>query len=164
MASYSVSMTNQTVTTGGTLPLVFVNPAAAPSADLSFLRFWMGQSGSATSAQLNCKIASKVTAFPTLTSTAPVKLGNVTGVASVITGGTAGAAGTSGTNGSVAGAGAETLIVGDAFNNLNGYLWVATPKELIRDNAGSSAGIGLWLLTTPSALTNWSAGCIFEEL
>lgn len=162
MSSYSVSATNVTVN-AAPQALVFVNPAAAPSADLSFIRFFAGQSSTATSAQLNIKIASKVTVFPTLTSATPTKL-SVTGVASVITGGTAGAAGTAGTNGSAAGAGAETLIVGDAFNNLNGYLWVATPKELIRANAGSASGIGLFLLTAPSATGNWNMGCIYEEL
>lgn len=164
MASYSVSMTNQTVTTGGTLALVFVNPAASPSADLSFLRGWMGQSGTSTSQQLNVKLMSKVTAFPTLTSTTPSKFSNITGVASVIVGGAAGAAGTAGTNATVVGAGAETLLVGDAFNNLNGYLWVATPKELIRANAGAASGIGISLLTTPSSLASWNAGLIYEEL
>jgi hypothetical protein len=162
MAAYSVSATNVTVNTAPQA-LVFVNPAASPSADLSFIRFWAGQSSTATSAQLNIKIASKVTAFPTLTSTTPTKM-NVTGVASVITGGTAGAAGTAGTNSSVLGAGAETLISGEAFNNLNGYLWVATPKELIKANAGSASGVGLFLLTAPSALGNWNMGCIYEEL
>jgi hypothetical protein len=163
MASYSVTFANVTATTGGTMSMTFINPAASPSASLKMIRCWMGQSGTATSAQLNVRLVSKITAFPTLTSTTPESL-HRTGRASVITGGTAGAAGTSGTNASVAGAGTETNIVGDVFNNLNGYLWVPQINDPILFDAGSTSGFGMILATTPSVLTGWSGGTNFDEV
>jgi len=163
MSAYSVSFSNATVTTGGVMSLVFINPAAAPSASLRMLRCWMGQSGTATSAQLNAKLVSKVTAFPTLTSTTPEPM-HRNSRASAITGGTAGAAGTSGTNASVQGGGAETLIAGDVFNNLNGYLWVPSINDPIVFDAGSTSGFGMVLASTPAALTNWSGGVNFDEI
>lgn len=163
MMEYSVSMANVTVTTGGVMSLVFINPGAAPLPNIEIVRAWMGQSSTATSAQLNVSHVTKVTAFPTLTSATPAKLKRASPVSN-ITGGTAGAAGTAGTNASVQGAGAETVIFGDTFNNLNGYLWVASPRETIVMPAGSTSGYGLVLATTPSALGNWSAGVNFAEV
>lgn len=163
MAAYSVSFTNVTATTGGVMAMTFINPAASPSCSLKMIRCWMGQSGTATSAQLNVKLIDKATAFPTLTSATPKPLHN-TGRTSAITGGTAGAAGTAGTNASVQGAGTETLIIGDVFNNLNGYLWVPQINDPILFDAGSSVGFGMVLATTPSVLTNWSGGTNFDEV
>lgn len=161
MASYSVTYVNGTMAVGAAL--VFVNPAASPSASLKFMRVWCGQSSTATSAQLNCKIFSKITAFPTLASTTPEPM-HRTGRTSVITGGTAGAAGTSGTLATAAGAGTETSILGDVFNNLNGYLWVPTYADAIVFDAGSSSGFGHSITGTPSALTGFSGGCIYDEV
>lgn len=163
MAAYTVSASNVTVTTGGVMAFTFINPAASPSASLKMIRNWLGQSGTATSAQLNVKLISKITAFPTLTSATPEPL-HRTGRASAITGGTAGAAGTAGTNASVQGAGTETVIIADVFNNLNGYLWVPQINDPILFDAGSTSGFGLVLATTPSVLTNWSGGTNFDEV
>jgi hypothetical protein len=162
MSSYGVTFSNQTATTGGTMSMVFINPAASPNPNVSLLRAWMGQSGTATSAQLNSRICTKITAFPTLTSTTPVNV-QLNGRAAVIVGGTAGAAGTSGTNASVAGAGAEVNLVADVFNNLNGYLWVPQPKEVIVNLAGAASGLSIVLASTPATLTGWSGGMIYDE-
>lgn len=161
MAAYSVSYANGTIVVSAAL--AFVNPAASPSASLKFLRAWVGQSSTATSAQLNVKVFSKVSVFPTLTSATPEPM-HRTGRASVITGGTAGAAGTAGTLASVAGAGAETTIIGDVFNNLNGYLYVPSYADAIVFDAGSSSGFGYSITSTPSALTGFSGGVIFDEV
>ena len=142
--------------------MAFVNPAASPSASLRIIRCLAGQSSSTTSAQLAVKMFSKITVFPTLTSTTPESL-HRTGRASVITGGTAGAAGTSGTLASAAGAGTETLIHGDVFNNLNGWLWVPQLGDSILFDAGSTSGFGFSITSTPSALTGWSGGLVFTE-
>jgi hypothetical protein len=164
MMEYSVTMKNATIALSPVTKAysVFVNPAAAPKPNLNFLRAWMSQNSTATSAQLAVVIEQVSTAFGTYTSTAPVALKQA-GPASTITGGTAGAAGTSGTNASVAATGTIVNFITDNFNNLNGYLWVATPKELITMPAGSTSGLGVGLLTAPSSLTLWSAGLIFTE-
>ena len=164
MMEYSVTMKNATIALSPVTKAysVFINPAAAPKPNLNFIRAWMGQNSTATSAQLAVVIEQCSTAFGTYTS------GIITGLkpagpVSNIVAGTAGAQGTAGTNASAAATGTIVNFITDNFNNLNGYLWVATPRELITMPAGSSSGIGLGLLTAPSSLTLWSAGMIFSE-
>lgn len=150
-----LTLANQAVT------LVFINPGATLGFEV--LRAWAGQTGTATSAQQRVQMNTQVTAFPTLTSATPAKtkFGDPT---SGIAGGTAGAAGTSGINASAEGAGAKTVIIPDTFNNLNGYLWVPTPRELIVLGAGIASGFGLHLPVAPGSLTNWQCGVCFGEM
>lgn len=150
-----LTLANQAVT------LVFINPSSTVGIDIK--RCWAGQTGTATSAQQRVQTNTQVTAFPTLVSATPSKLmlGDPT---SGITGGTAGAAGTSGINASAEGAGTKSNIISDTFNNLNGYLWVPTPDEVIRLGAGASSGFGFHLPVAPGTLTNWQCGVNFAEL
>lgn len=150
----NITLANQAVT------LVFVNPGT--TASLSFRRAWASQAANATSAQQRVQLSTQVTAFPTLVSQAPVTTA-LLDAASVITGGTAGAAGTSGINASAEGAGSKTVRYPDAFNVLNGWLWVPTPDEVIQMSAGGSAGLGLHFPAAPTTLTNWNAGLLFVE-
>lgn len=155
----NVSVANQPVS------LAFVQaPNAAPMVALEFLRMFCSQAANATSAQQRIQISRQVSTFPTLTSQAPVQLKD-NDPASKITGGTAGAAGTSGINASAEGAGAKTVLYGDAFNVLNGWLWVPTPYETITEAANSTAeGLGLVFPAAPATLTNWNAGMVFREI
>lgn len=164
MMEYSVTMKNATIALSPVTKAysVFINPAAAPKPNLNFMRAWMAQSSSATSAQLIVVIEQCSTAFGTYTSTGPIALKQA-GPASTIVAGAAGAAGTSGTNASVAATGTIVNFITDAFNNLNGYLWVASQREVITMPAGSLSGIGVGLLTAPSSLNNWSAGLVYSE-
>lgn len=157
---YTVSASNITPTAAA-CTLVFVNPGVSRS--LAFTRAWAGQAANATSAQQRVQLNSQVTAFPTLTSTAPVPL-QLSDPASTITGGTAGAAGTSGTNASAEGAGAKTVIYPDAFNVLNGFLWIPSPKEVIVFNASAASGFGLHFPVAASPTTVWQFGVEFEQL
>jgi hypothetical protein len=143
--------------------LVFLNPTAAPNLNLQILRMWASQQGTSTSGQQRIQAETQVSVFPTLTSATPrhLKLGD--GTASIITGGTAGAQGTVGINASAEGAGSKTVMFGDNFNVLNGYLWVPTPRELIDLPTGLVGGFGLFLPAAASSLTNWGAGFNFAE-
>ena len=150
-----ITLANQAVT------LVFLNPGTTCS--LEILRCWVSQSGTATGAQQRVQIVTQVSAFPTLTSTTPRKK-DLLEQASQIIGGIAGAAGTCGTNASAEGAGAKTVLLEDAFNNLNGFLWTPTTEdEIWRMNAGAASGFGLHLPIAPGTLTNWSFGIVFRE-
>ena len=162
MREFSISAAGITVV--GASTLLFVNPAAAPSVNLEFLRFWAGQSANATSAQQRIQLETQVTAFPTLTAATPTKLKPADPNASVIVGGTAGAAGTAGINASVEGAGAKTAVWDDAFNVLNGWLHVPTPPETRIMPAGSVSGLGLFFPVAPATLTNWAFGAVFREM
>src|SRR3990167_7991179 len=138
MREYSVgggglTLANQAVTA------VFINPSATIGVEI--LRCWLGQTGTATSAQQRVQTNTQVTAFPTLTSATPSKLKIIDPV-SVIAGGTAGAAGTCGVNASAEGAGTKTVLHADAFNVLNGHLLVFTPAETIIMNASAASGFG----------------------
>ncbi len=157
---FDVSGENITIT--GSNTLVFINPPAAPGVSIRILRAWASQHGTATSQQIGIKHVTQVTAFPTLTSATP-RPKALHDAASAITGGTAGAAGTCGINASAEGAGTKTTRFSDAFNNLNGYLWVPTPAEVIELSCGSASGYGLVLLTTPTTLTGWDFGVTFQE-
>lgn len=160
---YVVSAAGQTVI--GATTLVFINPAAAPSSNLEILRMWVAQSNNATSFQQRIQVETQVTAFPTLVSATPARLKR-NDSASIIAGGIAGAAGTAGINASAEGAGAKTVIFEDAFNVLNGWLWVPTPKETIVMPAGSLSGLGLFFPVAPDAshLANWAFGVVFAEI
>ena len=150
----NVTLANQAVT------LAFVNPGV--DATLQIVRAWASQAANATSAQQRVQLNSQVTAFPTLTTITPQKTVELDGVSTIV-GGTAGAAGTSGINASAEGAGAKTILLPDAFNVLNGWLWVATPDEVFLHSASLSSGFGLHFPAAPTTLTAWNAGLVYAE-
>lgn len=159
---YSVTMAAQTIVADATL--VIVHTAAAIGTRSSIIeieRVWVSQSGTSTSQQLGVIIGQKVTAFGTYTSTTPSPH-QIGGAASGIAGGTAGAAATSGTDASAEGAGAVTIIIQEGFNNLNGYLWVPTPEE--RFIVGPDLAVIVKIVGTPTTLTGWNAGIVFDEI
>jgi hypothetical protein len=162
MREFTISSGGLTV--AGATTLIFVNPAAAPNVNLEFLRYWVGQSANATSAQQRIQLETQATAFPTLTSSTPTKNKPADPNASVITGGAAGAAGTSGINASAEGAGVKTAVWDDAFNVLNGWLSVPTPAETRIMPASFAQGQGLFFPVAPATLTNWAFGLVFREV
>jgi hypothetical protein len=130
---------------------------------LNITRMWASQQGTAVSAQQRIQAVTQVTAFPTLTSATPRHLKRSDTVASLITGGTSGSTGTCGINASAEGGGTKTVMFGDNFNDLNGYLWVATPPEVIELTAGDASGFGLFLPAAAASLTNWACGINYGE-
>lgn len=162
MREFTVPMVGSTV--AGATTLVFVNPAAAPNPNIEFLRFWAGQYANATSAQQSIQLVTQTTAFPTLTSVTPQKTKPADPNVSVIIGGTAGAAGTAGVNASAEGGGTKTVVHADAFNVLNGWLYVPTPAETRIMPAGFAQGQGLFFPVAPATLTLWTAGCTYREV
>lgn len=156
LTAAGITLANQAVT------LTFVNPPAAPNLDLSFRRFWVGQSNNMASAQQRVQLNTQLSVFPTLVTATPTKM-TVVDSASLITGGTAGAAGTSGINASAEGAGTKTVIWQDTFNVINGWLLVLTPDEYIEMGSSATSGLGLHLPVAPGTLTNWAFGCTWSE-
>jgi hypothetical protein len=153
-----------TLATAAALTLVFLNPSnTIPSPMFNIMRLWASQSQTATSAMFQIQVETQASAFPTLTSATPRHLKTGDTVASLITGATTGAVGTCGINASAEGAGTKTPIWGDNFNNLNGYLWVPTPREVIEMAPGYTQGLGLYLATTPGAVAGWACGMNFAE-
>lgn len=163
MREFSVGGDGLTIA-NAVVTLVNINPPAAPTTNLEVLRMWASQQGSATSAQQRIQVVTQVTAFPTLVSATPrsLKFGDAT--ASIIAGNTSGAAGTCGINASAEGGGAKTVRFGDNFNVLNGYLWVATPRETVVMPAGSASSLSLYLPAAAASLSNWACGMNYAEV
>jgi len=138
--------------------------SSAPVCAIEVFRAWCSQAANATSNQQRIQLSTQVSTFPTVTSQAPqkVKAGDPV---SLITGATNMAAGTSGVNASSEGAGAKTILYPDAFNVLNGWLWVPTPIETIIETPQATAhSFGLVFPAAPTSLSNWNAGLGFREL
>lgn len=162
MREFSISAGGVTVV--GATTMIALSAPAAPNPNLEFLRYWVSQSANATSAQQRVELATKASVFPTLTSATPNKLKPSDPNASVVTGGTAGAQGTAGTNASAEGAGAQAIIMDDAFNVLNGWLHIPTPAETRVIPAGFASSLELYFPVTPGTTTNWSFGLIYREV
>ena len=154
--TFTVSGSNITIAGGPTL--VFINPDT--DVGIEILRCWVGQDSTETSEQQRFHLVTQQSTFPTLTTATPRP--HMLGQTSRIVGATNGAVGTCGIDATVEG-GTKTIVIPDAGNNLNGYLWVATPAEKIVLRAGASEGFGLVLSTTPTTLTGWSFGVTFAE-
>lgn len=161
--TYTVGGSNLTVIANATL--VFINPSA--NVGIRLLRAWCSQAGTLTSQNLGVKLFTQVSVFPTVVGATPTThhLGPGTAPISAIVSGTAGAAGTCGVNASANGAGTQTIVIPDSFNNQNGWLYVPTPvDEPIELAAGVASGLGIGIIGTPGTLTGWSMGITFAEL
>ena len=159
--TYTAVMENQTIVADATLVILRAATAWSSRASLlEVLRVEVGQSGTSTSQELGIIMAQKASAFGAYTSTTPTPK-NVGGVASGITGSTSAAAASCGTDASSEGAGTVTAGPVQGFNNLNGFLWVATPEERIW--IGPDLAWIVKLRGTPTTLTGWHAYVTFRE-
>lgn len=167
MATYNrvYSIIGDNITVVGAPTLIFVNPkATGAGSGLELLRIWVSQRANATSAQQGIQVHTQVSAFPTVVSATPRVLHSDDPISGIV-GGTAGAAGTCGINASAEGAGAQSALLNDNFNVLNGWLYVPTPEERIRIGvAAASTGLGLRFTNTPATLTGWSFGMVYQEV
>jgi hypothetical protein len=160
MREYTVTGTNITVAAQA-VSLVAIMPVAGGAIEI--LRCWISQHANATSAQQRVLLGSKVTAFQTVVSATPA-LTKLSDPASNISGATTIAAGKCGINASAEGGGTLTTIVADAFNVLNGYLWIPTPRETIIITGTSASAFVMQFPAQPATLTNWNFGVTYAEL
>jgi hypothetical protein len=144
--------------------LANINPPAAPGPNIEILRCTVSQSQNATSNQQRVQLVTQVTAFPTLVSATPQALKRWDANASVIVGGTTGAAGKAGVNASSEGGGTRTVIKDEAFNVLNGWLWVPTPRETIVLPSGSLSSFSIFFPVAAQALGNWAVSIVYAEV
>lgn len=156
---YSINAVGMTVSAAKTL--IFLNVGTTRAIEV--LRFWVGQSGTATGEMVRVQLVTQVSAFPTLTTYTPLpmKLGDA---ASAITGGTAGAAGTCGINASAEGAGAKTVRFERSFYNLNGTEWLAGPHDSFVLAPSGTSGVGIYIPVAPTGTTGWNATLVYREL
>lgn len=152
----NVTLANQAVS------LVAVMPPAGGAIEI--LRAWISQHSSTTSAQQRVNLCFKASAFQTVVTATPQKL--KTGDPASLIEGVEGsiAAGKCGINASAENAGTLTPFFSDAFNVLNGFLWIPTPRETIIITGASSLAFCVHFPAAPSSLTGWNFGVAFAEL
>lgn len=158
---YTVVGTNLTLANQAVTLVGIHTTATGQGSVIEILRAWAAQSGSTASAQIRIQHNTQVTAFPTLVSATPQKT-DTGDVVSGITGGTDGATGHAGVNASAEGAGAKTVIIPDAFNQLNGYLWLPTDFEKLI--IGPDLFYGLHIPAALAQLANWNFGVTYREI
>lgn len=165
---YIVPMSNVTITS--TNSLVAISPTN-PGPALEVIRAWVSQSGSATSAQQGVRLVTQVnsTAALSVIGTAAT-VQNVVGYdpAAQISGSSTCYIGKATVNCTSDGTGTKNTLYPDAFNVLNGWLWVPTPNEThmisALSPATSSLSYAVYLPTAPATTGNWNAGLSFREL
>lgn len=157
---YTISAAHVTVANQAVTLIHIHTMATGIGAHIKIKRMWVSQDENATSAMQRINWGWKVTAFPTLTTITPIGH-NASYPTAGIHGGTDGAVGHCGINASAEGAGALTVIGTDAFNALNGWLWIPTPPEEIE--IGPDLSFSLQFPVAPATLAGWNAGLTFEE-
>lgn len=138
--------------------------AGALAARVRLRRVEISQSGSVTSAQIRGEFAIRDTAGTlTTTSKAPTTTRPLGGPASGLAGNTNVIGGTarSGVFSSADSGGAYTSGHPFNFNNINGFLWVPTPEEMIEIPA--STVFVVRALAAPGTLTGWTILVVMEE-
>ena len=162
---YIVPMSNVTIASTNTLvALSPVNPGPV----LEIMRCWASQSGSATSAQQGVRIVEQVNSTAAISvvgsAATPQPVMN-NDPASKISGGAICSTATATVNCTSEGTGTKSTYYPDAFNVLNGWLWVPTPNEThMMAPFGTSFSYGIFLPTSPGSTANWNAGISFREL
>lgn len=162
MREYAVVMENATA--GAiTAPRTFVYISPANGYPFGIIRAWWSQGGTAVSAQQHVALRAHDSGSGTYTSVTPRKLSRSDPISKIV-GGTNGAAGTAGINASVEPSGTIDPLYADVVNNLNGFLWTASPVEMLRFNWDIADAFTLALTSTLSTAGSNSAGAYFVEL
>lgn len=146
---YQLNMNAVSVSTAKSLVQIKMGSAAG-----QLLRAWVSQSSSTTSTMQQVALV-RGTSAGTGTAGSIVKQ-NLNNPASLVTSSTT----TGATNITAEGTVVDTLYV-DAFNILNGWLWVPTPEERIVVAQGGF--LALKFIATPASAITVSAGIVWEE-
>ena len=148
MRVYSVSTTQVGVSTAKAMISVFPNQGPA-----LILRAWISQVGLTASEMLSAKLQ-RIDDEGTGTVVTPLTLNPGDAVSSAV----------ARVNHTVDPTVSVTPIVEEAFNVLNGWVWVPMPEERPWSKGFGNQGVGLFLSTAPSAATKIYAGVIFGIL
>jgi hypothetical protein len=163
---YVVGGENGTLGTGSVL-LAMRTAADGVTAggQLAIRRIEVFQNASTTSGQCRAEVFKRDTAGTlTMTSVTPQPLSPIVGPASAISGSTApaGTAARVGFNSSADSGGTYVSIYQVNFNNLNGWLWVPTPTEVIEIPPATVWGVRF--IANPTGTTGWGIAVTYEEL
>ena len=162
---YTASAENFTLGTGNVLLALQTAATVAAGSNIGIRRIEIGQSGTTTAQQIRLALSTRDTAGTlTTTSNTPKMLSPVGGPVSGLVGNTSviGGVGRIGTNSSADSGGTYTDHYYTNFNNLNGWLYIPTPAELL--DVPPSVVWCVRLLTTPTTTTGWTISVTYEEL
>lgn len=152
----------------GSVTLLYLRASAAPSMNIEILRWWVGQSANATSAQQRIQYGFRGTGFPTLAALTASALKmqdpNASVLISSTVGSTAGITGANATAETTTGTATYGTGYNDDFNVLNGWLMVPTPPETMINPAGHGSGVALVFPVQPASINTWGVGVIFREV
>ncbi len=162
---YTALGENLTLGTGNVLVALQTAAGVAAGSLVAIKRIEIGQSGTTTAAQIRLALSTRNTSGTlTTTSVTPQSLSPVTGSASGLAGNTSvvGAAARIGINSSADSGGTYTDHYYATFNNLNGWLCVPTPSEVIEISPSI-----VWcvrFLAAPATTTGWTVCVTYEEM
>ena len=163
---YVVGGENGSLGTGNVLLAMKTAADLATAAGaIAVRRIEIFQNATATAAQCRAEIFTRDTAGTlTMTSVTPRALSPLSGPASGISGNTAPAGGNGrvGFNSSADSGGTYTSQYQFNFNNLNGWLWVPTPTEVLEVPPATVWGVRF--IAAPGTTTGWGIAVTFEEL
>lgn len=162
------TLVGQLGTTSGSVTLLFLRASGAPSMNIEVLRWWVGQSANATSAQQRIQYGWRGTGYPILglltASALKLQDPNATVLISSTVGSTAGITGANATSETSSGTATYGTGYNDDFNVLNGWLMVPTPPETMITPAGHNSGLALVFPVQPGSANTWGFGCIYREV
>lgn len=161
--AYTIGFQNQTV---GNISVAYLRPSASQAIEI--VRCWLTCSANATAEMARVQMVTQaVSGSPAYTTAAGVALDKglaAAGATCSITGSTSCAAGGGGTIATTESGGARTVLAEEAFNRVNGWVWIPGPKERIILPAGYASIFALYLPAAPATTGNWSGGINFVEL
>jgi len=163
--TYSINGENLSLGTGSGLVAIQTNSGVLKGATIAIRRIEVGQSATATGAQVRLVLSTRDTAGTyTVTSQTPRNIAPLGGPISGIVGNVApaGAVARCGINSSADSGGTYVDHYAAAFSNLNGWLWVPMPGEEIIVPPST-----LWVVrfaAAPGTTTGWSCTVVYEEL
>lgn len=150
---YIVSVTR--VAYSGSAPTTVIQVKAGATVPLQVIRATMSQTASTTSTQVGCDICRSTAG--TVTAFTPLKTGPSTDPAASAVGGTSATGITCSSEGTPA-----NILHQDAWNFLNGWLYLPTPKEYPFVDAATI--INLRLVFPSTAAITLTSDLIFEEV
>lgn len=159
---FTVTMVNQTVKPDGTLLFLrTTGDVKERGSIIQVTRLSIGQIGTTESEQIGIVIGEKLAPFGQYLPSTPAPH-NLAAPASGVVGGSDGGPGTAGICAIEEGAGEVITTVSEAFNNLSGYTWAASPEERIW--IAVDTALVVKLACAPRSLNGWFASLTYEEI
>lgn len=160
---YRYTATVYDASISGAKSLLGMRPPASGCKEVAIWRAWIGFHENTTSAQLPIQIVRQAATLPTfVTTNLNLAALDANAPANPFSAGTSAAAGTIGILASAEGGGTRTILVPDAFNVLNGWVWAAMPGGEIVIPVNSADILSLYAPVATATADGWEFGIEYE--